>query len=139
VIDRQRYPIILRQICRLLAIPEAEEVESKTFVRVADGRRLRPPIRPERGNRHDPVLVQERQNLRSDLCIYVSPPRWNHPSVCKLRIIDAPSAVEILALSANRLSRLHFADSPLEGTEFEPSVPLDGHLREVRAADLATD
>ena len=43
--------------------------------------------------------------------------------MCKLRIIDAPSAVEILALSASRLSRLHFADSPLEGTGFEPSVP----------------
>jgi len=44
VIDRQRYPIISREICSLLAIRAAEEVESEAFVRIAHRRGLRPAV-----------------------------------------------------------------------------------------------
>lgn len=46
VINRQRHPIILHQIPRLLAVQAAQEVESEAFVHVADGRRVWPAIRP---------------------------------------------------------------------------------------------
>jgi hypothetical protein len=74
VIDRQRHPIIAREICRLLAVQPAEEVDGEAFVHIADGRRLWPAIRPERGNRHDPVLVQQLQDLFSDLLAHLPSP-----------------------------------------------------------------
>jgi hypothetical protein len=83
VVDRQRDATVLGEICRLLALETAQEVEREALIGVADGCRLRPSIRPQRGDGHDPVLIQQAQNLLFDGFIH-----WPLPSSCKFRVAD---------------------------------------------------
>ena len=72
VIDRQRHAIIAGQIGRLLALRAAKKVQREVVVGIAYRGRLRPAVRAQRGQRHDPVLVQQRQDLLSDRFVHRS-------------------------------------------------------------------
>jgi hypothetical protein len=73
VIDRQRHPIIAGQIGRLLALRAAEKVQREAVIGIAHRGRLRPPVRAQRGQRHDPVLIQQREDLLPELFVHLSP------------------------------------------------------------------
>ena len=65
MIDCQRDPIVSCDVRRLLTIESAEKVKPQALVRVTDRGRLRPAILPQRGDRHDAVLIEQSQNLRA--------------------------------------------------------------------------
>ena len=67
--DRQGHPIVSRKIGRLLTIAATKKIKREIFTRITDGRRLRPSVRPQRGNRHDPVLVQKRKDFPSEFFV----------------------------------------------------------------------
>jgi hypothetical protein len=49
------------------------------LVRITHGRLLRPAVGPQRGNGHDPVLLQQREYLGSDFLIHISSPAYDNP------------------------------------------------------------
>jgi hypothetical protein len=66
------YSLRESQICRILAIRAAEEIKREALVRIAHRRRLRPAVRPKRGNRHDPlkraaILIRESFLMQSTI------------------------------------------------------------------------
>jgi CheY-like chemotaxis protein len=73
VIDRQRDPVVSRQVRRLLALQTAEEVESNAFVHVTDSCRLRPTIRSQRAEAVEILTV------RRDVKIVISDVRMPGP------------------------------------------------------------
>src|SRR6476469_9995959 len=57
--DRNRDPVVVRDILKLLARPVDQEIEPPTLVRITHDRRLGPTVRPYRRYVHDPVFVQD--------------------------------------------------------------------------------
>jgi hypothetical protein len=62
VVDDKRDAVIGGDIDGLLALPAAQEVEHEALAGKADGRRLRPAVRPHRRHGHDSVLGQQPQD-----------------------------------------------------------------------------
>jgi len=62
VVDDERDAIVGGDIDGLLALPAAQEVEHEALAGIADGRRLRPAVRPYRCHGHDPVLGHQPQD-----------------------------------------------------------------------------
>ena len=59
VADRDGDPVVLADVLEFLAGSIDQEVEPEAVVRITDDRGLRPAVRTDRSERHDPVRVED--------------------------------------------------------------------------------
>src|SRR4051794_22484133 len=57
--DNERNSVILLDVREFLALPRDNEVDENVFIGVADQRALRPAVRANRRDRHDPILIED--------------------------------------------------------------------------------